>query len=317
MKSLLFAFSLTYALTGYCQGTNNSLKEFTEKVRTNASTFHKNFSTGSFEKNGPLVTENIYVNSNNAVLIGRENFVNRIKRYNGPFPGLQLKDRIVLIDGNVAAVHYILQGVQKGTYGPIPASGNQVEAMSAEFFEMNGNALMKNLLTITQLDKLEAECKGDLKIDNYQEVVLLPIAHQSYAFKMKLKDIMDEYMGAFNARKWDELGALIDDNVTINWNGEMGSGKPTLIQELQKYLAAIPDLTLQPDRNVADGDRGAIAYTMQGKQAADLMINGKNIHSSGKMIMVREAEYFQFDKEGKIINVIAVSNSNDFITQLK
>jgi predicted ester cyclase len=317
MKSLLSALFVTIAITGYCQETTNSMKEFTEKVRVNASTFHKNFSTGSFEKNGPLVTENIYVNSNNSVLIGRENFVNRIKRYNGPFPGLQLKDRIVLIDGNVAAVHYILQGEQKGAFGSLPASGNKVEAMSAEFFEMDKNALMKNLLTITQLDKLEAESRGDLKIGDFQEVVLLPISQESYAFKMKLKDIMDEYTGAFNARKWDELEAMIDDNVTISWNGEMGSGKAALMQDLQKYLGAFPDLTFQPDRNVADGDRGAIAYTMQGKQVADLMLNGKTIASTGKMIMVREAQYFQFNNAGKIISVIAVSNSNDFMTQLK
>ena len=308
---------VTVTLTAFSQDKNNSMKDFTEKVRINASTFHKNFSTSSFEKNGPLVTENIYVNSNNAVLIGRENFVNRIKRYNGPFPGLQLRDRIVLIDGNVAAVHYILQGVQKGTFGSIPASGNKVEAMSAEFFQMDNNALMKNLLTITQLDKLEAECKGEVRIDNYQEVTLLPISAKSDAFKMMIKDIMDEYMGAFNARKWDELAAMIDDNVTVNWNGETEGGKLALMQHLKKYLVAFPDLTLQPDRNVADGDRGAIAYTMQGKQAADLSINGTTLPAAGKTIMVREAEYFQFNNEGKITSVIAVSNSNDFITQLK
>jgi predicted ester cyclase len=316
MKSSLSALFVTLAITGYCQ-ESNSMKEFTEKVRVNASTFHKNFSTASFEKNGPLVSENIYVNSNNAVLIGRENFVNRIKRYSGPFPGLQLKDRIALIDGNVAAVHYILQGEQKGTFGTLPASGNKVEAMSAEFFEMDKNALMKNLLTITQLDKLEAESKGDVKIEQFQEVNLLPISQKSYEFKIKVKDIMDEYIGAFNARKWDELEAMIDDNVNINWNGEMGSGKATLMQDLKKYLGAFADLTFQPDRNVADGDRGAIAYTMQGKQTANLMLNGKTIPPAGKLIMVREAQYFQFNADGKIISVIAVSNSNDFMTQLK
>jgi predicted ester cyclase len=288
-------------------------KAFTEEVRTNASAFHRNFSSGSFESNGPLVTENIYVNSNNAVLIGRESFVNRIKRYSGPFPGLQLKDRIVLIDGNVAAVHYILQGAQKGAYGSIPPSNNKVEAMSAEFFEMDRNALMKNLLTITQLDKLEAQCMGILKIGDFQDVSLLPVSHEGYAPRSKVKDIMDEYLGAFNARKWDELGAMVDDNVRVNWNGKMGSGKSVLMEELRKYLGAFPGLTLQPDRNVAEGDRGALAYTLQGKQVADLVINGLTLPSTGRMIMVREAGYFQFNKEGKIIDVITVSNSNDFI----
>jgi hypothetical protein len=35
--------------------------DFKERIRGNAATFHKNFSAGAFEKNGPLVTENVYV----------------------------------------------------------------------------------------------------------------------------------------------------------------------------------------------------------------------------------------------------------------
>jgi hypothetical protein len=64
MKSILTISFIVFIISGYSQDT----KEFMEKVRTNASTFHKNFSAGTFEKNGPLVTENIYVNSNNAIL---------------------------------------------------------------------------------------------------------------------------------------------------------------------------------------------------------------------------------------------------------
>jgi predicted ester cyclase len=143
------------------------------KIRINASTFHKNFSAGEFEKNGPLVTENIYVNSNNTILIGRKNFVRRIERYKIPFPGLQMKDRIVLVDGNMASVHYILQGNQSGPFGKIPAAGNKVEGMSAEFFVMNNDAIMTNLLTITQLDKLEEQSRGDKKIENFQNGCLV------------------------------------------------------------------------------------------------------------------------------------------------
>jgi hypothetical protein len=167
---------------------------FKEKIRANASTFHKNFSAGAFEKNGPLVTENVYVNSNNTIVIGRENFVKRIERYKIPFPGLQMKDRIVLVDGNVASVHYILQGNQNGPYGKVPASGNKVEGMSAEFFVMNKDALMTNLLTITQLDKPEAQSRGDEQVINFQPVSLLAEKNDDAASKQRIKDAIYSLM---------------------------------------------------------------------------------------------------------------------------
>lgn len=315
MKPVLLFILSAIMTVNYSLAQDQS--DFKEKIRVNASTFHKNFSTGSFEKNGPLVTENIYVNSNNAILIGRDNFVKRIERYKVPFPGLQLKDRIVLVDGNVASVHYILQGNQNGPYGKIPASGNKVEGMSAEFFVMNKDAIMENLLTITQLDKLEAQSKGEEKIENFQPVSLLPVKKENPAFKQKIKAAIDDYLGYFNARKWDQLESMISDNVKINWNGNLESGKAALISELKKRLTAFPDLTYQIDRNVVDGDRAGIAYTMIGKQTGEYTANGMTLPASEKMIMVREGQYLQFDSDGKIIDVITVSNSNDFITQIK
>ena len=291
--------------------------DYKERIRINASTFHKNFSAGDFEKNGPLVTENVYVNSNNAILIGRENFVNRIQRYKTPFPGLQMKDRIVLVDGNVASVHYILQGNQRGPYGQIAASGNKVEAMSAEFFVMNQDAIMTNLLTITQLDKLEVQSRGEQKVESFQAVDLLPVKEHAPAFKQKIKDAIDHYLGYFNARKWDELEKMISNSVKINWNSSLESGKEAFLINLKERMIGIPDLTYQIDRNVVDGDRAGIAYTMIGKHTGMLKANGTFLPPSEKTVSVREGQYLQFDAEGKITSVITVSNANDFITQLR
>jgi predicted ester cyclase len=287
-----------------------------KKIRANASTFHKNFSTGAFEKNGALVSENIYVNSNNTIVIGRENFVKRIERYKIPFPGLQMKDRIVLVERNIAAVHYILQGHQNGPYSKIPASGNKVEAMSAEFFVMNNDAVMTNLLTITQLDKLEAQSKGNEQITDFQPVSLLTVKNDGNLPGQVIKQAIEDYLGYFNARKWDHLAGMTADNVTINWNGNLKSGKQALLSELQSRLAGIPDLTYQIDRNVVEGDRAGIAYTMIGRQTSALNINGIVLAPGENTVAVREGQFFQFDDEGKIIDVITVSNANDFIKRI-
>jgi predicted ester cyclase len=139
----------------------------------------------------------------------------------------------------------------------------------------------------------------------------LPLLPGSAAFKRKIKDAIDDYVGFFNGRKWDQLALLIDESVQVNWNGELAKGKTALMADLKKYLTGIPDLTWQLDRNVVDGDRAAIAYTMQGKQTGNLEINGNSRPSEGKSIAVREAQYLQFNSEGRIISVITVSNSND------
>lgn len=115
--------------------SQNMDKEYTEQVRSNATTFHKNFTTGDFDKNGPLVNEKIYVNSNNAIVIGRDNFVQRIKRFSIPFPTLALRDKVILVDGNEVGLLYVMQGTQNGPYGPISASGNKKMSMPQSFLQ--------------------------------------------------------------------------------------------------------------------------------------------------------------------------------------
>jgi hypothetical protein len=107
------------------------------------------------------------------------------------------------------------------------------------------------------------------------------------------------------------------DSVSINWNGNLKSGKEALLNEVKEKLNGIPDLTYQIDRNVVDGDRAGIAYTMIGRQTGALNINGTVISPGEKTIAVREGQFLQFDAGGKITEVITVSNTNDFIVQLK
>lgn len=189
----ILIFSLTISANA-----QNTDKDYSEKVRENATTFHQNFSTGDFEKNGPLVDKKIYVNSNNAVVIGRENFVKRIKRFHTPFPALALRDRIIIVDENEVGLLYIMQGAQDGPYGSIPASGNKINVYAAEFFTMDDEVEMKELLTITQLDQLKSQLTGEQKVDEYEEVTLLPIKKTTPEYKYMLKNKLDAYVQNFN-----------------------------------------------------------------------------------------------------------------------
>lgn len=311
----LFTILVAFLATVNAQAQSTD-KKYTEKVRTNASTFHHNFSTGEFEKNGPLVNEKIYVNSNNAIVIGRDNFVQRIKRYHTPFPALTLNDRVVIVDENQVALLYIMQGTQDGPYGSIPASGNKINVYAAEFFTMDDDAKMKELLTITQLDQLKRQITGEQKIDTYEKVTLLPIKKTDAGYKHLLKNKVDAYVQNFNTRDWNAFATMFDDHVEMNINGKMLNGVQAIISALKNRIETLPDVTYHLTRNVVEGDRGALAYDV----IANYPIPGKtteNNKPATKTIMSKEGVHLQFNDAGKIIKAVIVFNSDDLKDQMK
>lgn len=322
MKKLLFLLS-TVLILGSCKQNNQDLSATTEKtdsaytnlVRKNGAQFHINFSAGKFDENGKLVTEDIYVNSNNAILVGGDNFVKRIERYKGPFPGLKLTDRIVIVEDNVAAVHYILQGEQKGPYGDIPPSGNKVEAMSAEFFVMDENGLMKDLLTITQIDKLVAQSKGEEKLKEYQKVTLYPVDHS--VPKAVSEKTTDMYLRHFNIRNLDALKGLLAADVKVNWNGEMLNGADAFMEKLKSRIASFSNITYQLDRSVTEGNRSSIGYTMIGKHDGAYTYKNTTYQPTQKDFQIREAIHFEIGADGKIKSMIVISNQDEFLPIVK
>ena len=285
--------------------------------RENAPEFHKNFSTGDFDKNGPLVTEDIDVDSNNVKLVGREKFVQRIERYSIPFPGLQLKDRVIIVDGNVAAVNYILQGEHKGPYGKLPPTGNKIEAMSGEVFEFSPQGLMKKLTTITELDRVESEIKGDIKIGVFQKISLQPIEKVDSKTRAIIHAAAAQFHENFNAGKNENNAALAVEDVHINADSQMLQGKRALLDRLQRLKTPFPDLTIHDEYVLTDGERAAVEYTMEGTHTGPLQLpDGSTLPPSGKKVRVRAIDFMDLDKAGLLKEVTVIHNENDFRTQL-
>lgn len=307
----------TVPLCPFCVNTQNKTIEYIEKVRNNASTFHKNFSSGDFEKNGPLVNDKIYVNSNNAIVIGRNNFIARIKRFHTPFPTLKLKDKIIIVDHNQVALLYIMQGTQDGPYGTIPASGNKINVYAAEFFTMDDDAKMKELLTITQLDQLMNQITGQDKVEMYENISLLPIKSTNADIKKKLNNTIERYVQDFNTRDWQSLKEVFAPDTTISINGRDLKDADELIVELKDLITTVPDITYLLTRNVVEGDRGAIAYEVHGtyNPSHEQSING--FQKSKKLEDIKQAAHFQLTLDGKISNAVFIFNSNDFKMHLQ
>jgi predicted ester cyclase len=285
--------------------------------RENASKFHKNFSAGEFEKNGPLVTPDIDVDSNNVKLMGRDNFIKRIERYSIPFPGLQLRDRVIIVDGNVAAVNYILQGQHNGPYGKIAATGNKVEAMSGEVFEFNPEGLMKKLTTITELDRIEAEINGRSKISAFQKITLLPNGKVSPDKRAKVRAAAAMFDKNFNDGNTDKNADLAAKNVQINADNAVLVGTAALVEQRQRLKTAFPDMRIHDEYVLADGSRAAVEYVMEGTQTGPyIMGDGSVLAATGKKVRVRGIDFMAFDGSGLLKELVVVHNENDFTAQL-
>jgi Predicted ester cyclase len=298
-------------------GQQSTSEAHSRLMHIRAGKFHANFSTGDFDKNGPLVAKDIQVDSNNVKFVGREKFVQRIKRYSIPFPGLQLKDRIVVVDGNKAAVHYILQGYHKGPYGNIPATGNKIEAMSGEVFEFNDQGLMSKLTTITKLDDVTAEVKGTKKIEAFQDVDLLPTRREDSAYEAKLRITAATFHKNFSAGDFDKNGPLVATNIHVNSNGTMLVGRDSFVNRIKRYKAAFPNLTIDDEYVLVEGNRAAVEYWMQGNQTGPYTLpDGRVLPPTGKKIKVRGIEFMRFNQAGLLDNLITISNGDDFVKQL-
>ncbi len=285
--------------------------------RENAPKFHKNFSAGEFEKNGPLVTPDVDVDSNNTKLMGRDNFVKRIERYSIPFPGLQLRDRLIIVDGNVAAVNYILQGQQSGPYGKIPATGNNVEAMSGEVFEFNPDGLMKKLTTITELDRLEAEINGRIKISEFLKISLLPNGRVSPDRLGKVRAMAAMFDKNFNDGHTDKNADLAAKSVRINADNTALVGRVALVEQRQRFKAAFPDMQIHDEYVLADGNRAAVEYVMEGTQTGPYTrADGSVLAATGKKVRGRGIDFMAFDGSGLLKELVVVHNENDFTAQL-
>ena len=316
-KSAIVALAASLSASAMAQTSGQPGNAAEALVRANASKFHKNFSAGQFAANGALVTEDVDVDSNNVKLVGSDAFVKRLERYSVPFPGLQLRDRLVVVDGNVAAVNYVLQGEQKGAYGSLAPTGNKVEAMSGEVMEFNPQGLMKKLITIPELDRIKAEIRGAVRIDAFQPVTLQPNGETDPAHRAKIKAAASMFDRNFNDGQVERNAALAVEHVRINADNHMLEGGAALVQLLQRLRTAFPDMQIHDEYVLANGNRAAVEYVMEGAQTRPFTASdGSVLAPTGKKVRVRGIDFMAFNEEGLLTELVVVHNDDDFVTQL-
>ena len=144
--------------------TAHQYTPYEKLVLQNVTQFHKNFNNRDWDKNGPLVAENLHVNSNGVEFTGRDAFVKRIARFAGPFPDVKIDDQVIVVDGNKAVIRFMITGTQKGDFqtrdGVIPATNRPIKIDGMEFFTLDEQGKVVDLLTVEDIAGLLQQLKA-------------------------------------------------------------------------------------------------------------------------------------------------------------
>ncbi|PBM99989.1 hypothetical protein B8A54_20005 [Pseudomonas aeruginosa] len=143
----------------------HSYTEYEKLVLKNVSEFHKNFSNREFFKNGDLVSDDIHYNSSGTQVNGRENFVNDIAALAAPFPDARITDLVTVVDGNIAAIRYVLTGTHRGDLetpnGVIAATGRQIKVDGIEIFTFDKYGKVVDIVAVDNINQMLAQLQGE------------------------------------------------------------------------------------------------------------------------------------------------------------
>lgn len=144
--------------------TPHEYSAYEKLILKNVSQFHKDFNNRAWEKNGELVADDLHVSSNGVEVNGRDAFVKRIQRFVGPFPDVKIDDQVIMVDGNRAAIRFVITGTQEKDLqtpeGAIPASGKHIRIDGIEWFTFNKAGKLVDLLTVENLAQMIQQLKA-------------------------------------------------------------------------------------------------------------------------------------------------------------
>jgi len=77
-----------------------------------------------------------------------------------------------------------------------------------------------------------------------------------------------------------------------------------------------PDVKITDLDTVVDGNKAAIRFVITGTHTSDLPTPNGVLHATNGKIRVDGIEYFTFDKEGKLVDLLMVEDLAGMIRQL-
>lgn len=314
--------AVMYGQVVACEGGHSGVPsctnpEYDARVFKSASTFHKNFDKGEGGKmeNGKMVSDSIEWDNNNQITLGRQNFVDGLLSFDVPFPNIQIADVIVISRGT-RPLYSTISGRAERPFQKLPPSGNNVEFINAEFMAFDQDALLDYLISINPIDQIILETKGEKKIDKFKHATLRQNPQTSLSYRRKIKESAAQFTKNFNNGNNDATVKLASPDVLIHRSDDTTvTGRSALLEVLDRYKTALPNLIQHDEFNVGDGHYVAVEFVSEGTRTGPFIAtNGTQVPPDGRVYKTRSGRFLRFDDEGVVVEFWEVIDNDNFLT---
>lgn len=248
-----------------------------------------------------MVSFDMEWNRNGGLLLSRANFVTTLTTFNESFHGLQVPDQYHLVDGNVGAVLYHLQGPQTGPFVGMPNSGKLLDIMGGEFMQFDAEAKLNYLITIEEFGIAVEQLFGNQTVTSLTPVSLFNNPQTSQEFRQRLRDNMASLHRNFNIGQHSAIADLATPDVVVNADQTQGQGSDAFMNLFLSDLNSFPDKIFHDDFVLADGHLGAIESVWEGTQTGVYTApDGSVIQPTGQPVRVRSLLFLEFNEDALI-----------------
>jgi len=148
-------------------------------------------------------------------------------------------------------------------------------------------------------------------------VVTAHVAHEYTPYEKLIFKNVSQFHKNFNARDFEKNGDLVADNLVVNSNGTELHGRAAFVSRIGRFAGPFPDVKLDDQIIIVDGNCAVVRFVITGTQKGDLPTPEGLIPATNKPIRVDGIEFFTFDKEGKLTDLVTVENLSQLFQQLK
>ena len=282
--------------------------EYVSKVRANLATFHRNLDTGNFGTVAALLAPDYFWNYEGNIILTAQAGAATLEGFvTSALNCLHEQDIYNIVDGNQGAVLFRISGRQSGNFVGLPVQEDgRFNALSAEMFTFNANALAREVITVTPLDIMKEQMRGVRSATPVPNETLKRPAQKDEAYKTLIKQRMASIHLLANEGNLDAIAGLATPTVELDENGSLSSGTSAFVDLVTAKNAgqgAIPNKLFHDFEILADGSFGAVNFVWQGPQERKYL---EFEPRAGALVRLRSTLFFEFDDQGLVTRATSV-----------
>jgi predicted ester cyclase len=143
------------------------------------------------------------------------------------------------------------------------------------------------------------------------------IPHEYTAYEKLIRQNVSQFHVFFNSHEFTKNGELVADNIHVNSNSVEVIGRAAFVDRISRFVGPFPDVKIQDTETIVEGNRAVVRYILTGTHEGDLTTPEGIVHATYNKIKVDGAEFFTFDSDGKLVDLITIERLDQLFQQLK